>query len=421
MWITHKTKDGDTLQSIMKRYKIKDQNVILRLPQNKSVAPLLKKGQALKRGTSVRVPDPNAKVYVIKTPKGESVVDEKGYQQYLKGINQTLDRGLDQIKIAYKTTADRHSEQLRLRKEHWFVSSIIETYSSIPPEPAAQGKKAGASFIKLSRATQARNYKEVAKLTPVAEKDLRAYQKALEAWIDAITGSGEKFVTRLEVVRDVCAAANAAIAVTITAPVGLGWTLLAGAAASGGVGLAYDGGEQIGRAAAGMKLLSAGEIGSRLLANATVGAVGAGLSKTVVAAANKMFVQRILTKQVVSRWAASALNRRIVQSIVETEARAGTRVASEVVVTALVKFMARLGVAELMKHTGASKPVKAAIDSWLRSNPKALQAKDAKSVGNAAADALSKAGVADTIFDEILKARAEDFRKELRAEIQRRS
>ena len=434
MWIAHKTKAGDTLQSILKKYKIKDQNVILRYAKNKSVAPLLKKGQDLKAGTVIWVPDPNAKVYVIPTPKGQQVVDEKGYKEFLNNVHKTMDRLHQRVESNYSYAKGRHDAQRKINSDQWFVSTIVQAFSS-KSEPTSQRKKADASFKKFSAAVTGRKYKDFEKLLPVAQKDVNVYRAAVTAWVDGLIGTAESSVDVLSGIREAGAFCGTAAAVMITAPVSLPATILVGSAASGGVGLAYDGFEQIGRVASGMKPMSEAEIGKRLLINAGSGALGAGIAAGVMRFVGQPLVKLILTNKVVTEQAArlssKAISNRIfqseIQSVANQLAKKGSSVSVEeyikllshdrIMVTTLMKFFARVGSAGFVREIKQNKQVNAEIQGWIKGRPKELAAKDGKPVGAAAARALSKTGAVDQIYDNLLKQGESDLRKELRAEL----
>ena len=88
MWIKHKVKDGDTLDSIAKQYKNKDSRAILDYPENKTLYKRLKEQQKLRKGDVVWVLDPKGKVYIIEKKGRKAVLNEKEYKKFQKDITE---------------------------------------------------------------------------------------------------------------------------------------------------------------------------------------------------------------------------------------------------------------------------------------------------------------------------------------------
>ena len=108
---------------------------------NKKVADRLKKGQKLKKDEVVWVLDPKGTVYVIDTPKGKKILDEKQYQEYLKNVHKTMDRVLKTQQHKFKYAAMRHDAQAKINDDQWFVSAVVGAFSSVD-EPKSQRKRA---------------------------------------------------------------------------------------------------------------------------------------------------------------------------------------------------------------------------------------------------------------------------------------
>ena len=432
MWIQHKARDGDTLASILKQYKIKDPALILKNPQNKRVAARLKKGQPLKAGEIVMVPDPRAKVYVLDGPKGKQVLNEKQYKAHVAEVHRAMDRAFLSVRLKHEYAIGRHDAQRAINSDQWFVSTVVEAFNSVP-EPTSQRRNAESLYKKLSAAAKGRKYKDFQKLIVASDKASTVYRNAVNNWVNGLIGTADTTVDVLKGVRTAGEIAGTLAVVTVTAPVSLPATLAVGAAASSGTGLVFDSYEQVGRAVAGEKLMSATEMRDRAIANAITGAAGAGIARGIMAVAGKPLAQAIASNRVVSQQATRLLSGRLtnrlfqaeIQQVADQLAKGGTKTAeayieafikeeSRIVLVTMTKFFTRLGVGTFSKTVGASKRVLPHIQSWMGSNPKKISGKSQEAVGKLAAGDLARTRLVDEVYDDVLDANQEAFRKELR-------
>ncbi len=427
MYIQYKAKDGDTLDTIVKKHKIKDPHTVIKHPKNAKIADKLKKRQPLKKDTIVWIPDPNGKVYVVKTPSGKKVLNEQEYKAFVESGHRTMDRVYSALKIKYESATGRHDAQKKINDEHWFVSSVVGLFAK--SEPTSSRGVATAAFKALESATKGRKYRDFSKLSVAADKAITKYHNEVHAWCGSLIGAAESSVTVLSGIRDAGAFCGTVAAVTITAPVSLPAAIAVGAASSGGVNLVYDGADAIGRELAGVKQRSAAEIRDRFIANAVVGAAGAAIVGKVMQVAGKPLAQALVARGMVTaqsgRLIASPIMRRVVNkevgaAIAKLGGNAGTVYAPKAIEGAvsatIMKFFSRVGVGGVMKITGASKTVEGLVKQWATQNPKKVGQKDAAAVGKAAADDLAK-GAATSVYEAVLQANMSLFEQMLREEL----
>lgn len=430
MWISIKAQEGDTLDAIAKRYKNKDPKAILQYAGNKKIADRLKKGEPLSKGETVWVLDPKGKVYVVESAKGKVVLDEKEFKAFQKEVHAKMDAFLERQRLNYNYACDRHDAQLAINKDQWFVSSVVSTFSSVD-EPANGWKVAKAAYTKLKGVVNARDYKGFPAAALVCEKEVAKYTNDVHNWINGLIDTAEGTVTVLEGVKEVGKFCGVLAAVTIAAPATLGAAIVVGGASSAGVGLLYDGGENIGLAANGMKTMSASEIGKRFAANFVTGALAAGILAKAMPLVKgplvKLITNNAFLKAQAARLAGSlggtvfkkefeiAL-KRIVPDLVKNGTIHISVVESRVLIEAATKFLLRAGNGLLHKAIGTGKGVRYIEDAvleWIKTAPSEIMSKDGKGVGDGAAKAVMKSGAVDKIFDQVFKDNMADFKKEL--------
>ena len=425
IWIAIKAAEGDTLTSIAKTYKNKDAQAILKYPGNKKIATQLKKGESLAKGTMVWVLNPNGKCYVVEKGGCKTVLTEPEYKKLQKDIHKQMDQVVERQRINYNSAADRHIAQRKINDDQWFVSSVVGIMAVDEPS----SKKAFAAYKKLEAAGRKRDYKAFPALAAKCEEEVVAYTNGVIRWVNDLIDTAEGTVTVLEHVKTAGQFCGTLAAVTIAAPATLAAGVVVGAAASGGVGLLYDGAENTSLAANGMKTMSPAEIGKRFLVNAATGAAGALIAGGILKFAKGPIVNLLTKNGFVKQQAARVASRVIPKGVFEAElknvAAAVTKngtvhidtfrkaiATDRVMIEAATKFFVRLGNGAFMKEIEASKKIEGVIFGWVKSAPKELS-KDEKAAGNAAADAVIKSGVADDIFDKVIKNNMKDFQKVL--------
>lgn len=430
MWISIKAQEGDTLDIIAKRYKNKDPKAILQYDGNKKIAARLKKGEKLAKGEVVWVLDPNGKVYVVKTAKGEVVLTEKEYKAFQKEVHAKMDSFLERQRLNYNYACDRHDAQIKINDDQWFVSSVVGTFSSVD-EPKNGWKVAKAAYKKLEGTVKARDYKGFEKAAAACEKEIAIYTNDVHNWINGLIDTAEGTVTVLKGVKEVGKFCGVLAAVTIAAPATLGAAMLVGGASSAGVGLLYDGGENVGLAANGMKTMSASEIGKRFAANFVTGAIAAGILAKAMPLL-KGPLMKLITNNAFLKAQAARLGQSLGGTVFKKEVEiALKKIAPEamakgtvylntqrVMIEATMKFFLRGGNAALHKAIGTGKGVRYIEDAvleWIKTAPSELMSKDGKGVGDGAAKAVIKSGAVDKIFDDVIASNMAAFKKELQS------
>ncbi|MFA3918741.1 hypothetical protein [Ruegeria hyattellae] len=433
MWVKHKANESDTLQSVTKQYKIKDPNAVLKHPQNRKVLPLLKKGSALKKGTVVWVPDPKAKVYVVNGPKGQMVLNEKDYRTYLTNVHKTMDRALTAIRLKYDYAIGRHDTQRKINDDQWFVSSVVETFSSAS-EPKRTRKLATNAIKQLAQTTKGRKYGVFAKHVEAADKEITAYTNDVHKWVGGLIGTAESTVAGLKVVKEAGIFCGTVVAVTITAPASLPAAALVGGLSSAGVNLAFDGADALGRWDSGLKQRSAGEIATRTMTNALAGAAGSAIAGGIAKYAAKPLLSALASRPMISAQVVRLSQSRVVSRVLEKEAAILAKELAKkdlaafslgiknfpdkVVSQALMKFFIRFGTGGLSKLLSSSGEVELEVSKWMAKNPKKLGQKSGQVVGAAAAADLAKGKISDILYERLLTTKKADFTKILRVEME---
>ncbi|MAY43814.1 MAG: hypothetical protein CML65_00995 [Rhodobacteraceae bacterium] len=436
IWIAHKAKDGDTLDSIAKLYKNKDPKAILLYHMNKKVAPRLKKGEAMKKGDVVWVLNPKGMTYTVSNGKCSMLLEECAYKDTVKEANRVMDRVLEQQRINYNAACARHDAQIAINEDQSFVFAIVDTFNSVD-EPMPQWRKAKAAYKKLATCVKGRDYKGFRTIAVDCELAVSQYNHDVIAWCHGLIDVTETTTSGLKFVRGAGEFCLFALIVTACAPAALGAAVAVGAGASATAGLVFDGYEQIGRAAAGVKPMSYNELGKRMVVNAITGATGALIVGGVMKAAGPWVARAISNNAFLSKWAVRASSRLVPKSVVEAEKKAAMKalmknqgqgqVAYEayfkamqpegLVIAALRTFMIRISVGAALKIINSRLEVGKLLYGWISSKPKELQGSDEAKIGAAAGQYLLDQGAGDIVLKDYLMTNMKDFRAVLRETI----
>ncbi len=444
MWIEHKAKDGEKFQDLLKKYKTKDPNSVLKNPKNKPVLAVLKKNGPLKKGMVIWFPDPKAKVYVIKDTKGKPVVlTEKQYREHMKNVHKTMDAVLARQQRKLDDAVYRHEAQAKINADQWFVSSIVGAFSSVK-EPKALRGKATAVFNGFAGAVKGRKYAQFKKLAVASEEILTRYQNEVSKWVGGLISTAEGSVTVLKGVRDSAIFVESIAIVSVAAPASLAAGVLIGAGTNAGVNLVADGADALGRGIAGAKQRSLGELGQRLLVNSVTGAAGAAIAGVLVKTVAGPLGKALLNNKFLSDKVASLASKTVANKVFEAEAKnAATKMAqnlakkgisipadsllqflklgparNEILVSAMGKLFTRIGTKGFMKHIGAGSAVNEFIETWIKQNPKKLQGKDKNKIAELAIKDLLKSEKADQVYEAVLKENIPGLQKELAADME---
>ena len=123
-------------------------------------------------------------------------------------------------------------------------------------EPMPQWRKAKAAYKKLATCVKGRDYKGFRTIAVDCELAVSQYNHDVIAWCHGLIDVTETTTSGLKFVRGAGEFCLFALIVTACAPAALGAAVAVGAGASATAGLVFDGYEQIGRAAAGVKPVS---------------------------------------------------------------------------------------------------------------------------------------------------------------------
>ncbi|MDP5218733.1 hypothetical protein Q5Y75_16005 [Ruegeria sp. 2205SS24-7] len=434
MWIKYKAKEGDTLQSIVKQFRIKDPDTILKHPKNRKCLPLLKKkGATLTKGSEIWLPDPRAKAFLIKGPRGQTVLTEKEYQTLLSNVHKTMDRAYSALRIRYTYAIGRHDTQCKINDNQWFVSFVVNRFSSVD-EPMKSRMRAGRALIQLAQTTKGRKYKKFASELETAEEVITAYTNDVHKWVGDLIGSAERTVARLKMVKEVGKFCGTVVAVTLAAPASLSAGVLVGALSNTGVSLTFDGADALGRMDAGLKQRSPGDIAKRVAANAIAGAAGGAIAGGIAKYAAKPLVNALASRPVMTTQLSRLSQSRLVSRVLDQEAKAvakelvkvnaeafskGIQNFPERVVTkAITKFFVRFGTSGFSKLLNSNGDVNREIATWMTQNPAKVGQKSGEAVGAAAATDLANGRIADILYAQVLASKEAEFRKILRAEME---
>ncbi|MEO0379294.1 MAG: hypothetical protein AAF252_03440 [Pseudomonadota bacterium] len=429
MWTVYKTKPGDTMDTIIAKHKIKDPVTVLLHKANARIKKDLKAGKELPKNTPVTIPDGKAKVYKVPTPTGVVYMDEKTYKDYLKGVNQRMDDvifGLRQ-RITYAT--GRHDAQLKIAKDQWFVAACLDLVNSVP-EPKSR-KKAEAAFGAAEKACKSRNYAGFQKSVEKANVAIATYKNEVLRWIDGIINAGESTVKVLDGVKSVGMVCGAVAATTIAAPVTLTAVVLTGAAVGGGMSLAYNGADALGREASGVKHKSAGAILQEAAGGALGGALGAGIGKMFMKFAGPAILNacskssflaaqssRLLLKGPIKIDKLYAAEMEVViKKLGITSTKALMEARPAIVQKVMLTFMTRFAIGSLNKKIGTGGAIVDFVMDWLKSDPKRASGKDPAKTASALTKDFLKSPEVDLMFDDILKSNQKKLAQLLQEEI----
>jgi hypothetical protein len=433
MWIAHKAKEGDTLESIAKAYKNKDSKAILQYHRNKKVSKRLQKGEALKKGEVVWVLNPKSKVYTVSDGKCSMILEECAYKATVKEVHRVMDRVLEMQRINYDAACARHDAQIDINKDQAFIAFVAETFNS-HDEPLSQWRKAKAAYKKLGSVVKGRDYKGFKKAAVDCELAVSQYANDVRLWVHGLVDVIDTTTSGMKFLRGAGEFALFALIVTAAAPASLAAGVAISAGASATTGLVFDGYENLGRMAAGVETMSYSEIGTRMMTNAITGAAGALIAGKLIQKAGPHVAKAVTQSGFLTKWA-QKVGTQMPKSMLEAERKIAVKkltqkygddklmiilkepVEKELQILAAQKFVLRISHGAVMKsiysHFGVSKM----IYDWIQSKPKDLQGKDEKKIGSAAAKHLLDNGAGQQILDDYMKKNMKAYRATLQSVI----
>ncbi|WP_170787207.1 hypothetical protein [Ruegeria lacuscaerulensis] len=430
IWISHKAKDGGTLASIVKQYKIKDQNAILKYSKNKKVSVRLKKGEALKKGEVVWVLNPKTKAYVVSDGKRNVLLDERGYKATVKEVHRVMDRALEHQRINFYAACDRHNAQIEINNQQRYVYTFINAVSRAE-DPRPYYTKAAAAYKTLAKTVSGRDYKGFKKALVACDAAVVNYNNAVIAWVHGLIDATAKKIKQAGYVRAAGEFATCALILTACPPAGLGAGIVLNATAATVTGLAFDGYDAIGREIAGEKQMSTKEISERMVKNAITGAAAGLIVGGVVKLARPYITTSALSPAFLKTWSERAATRLVPKGIINAELKIAAKVLEKrggqlglevyirsvaperLLPLALRRFATQLGTSAMLKVLSKMELEKLLLP-WLKSGPKELMGEDNVKLGKAAAKFLMDAGLGSSLMETLLKRNMDKFREILR-------
>lgn len=432
MWTKHSCADGETIEAVAKKYKIKKPAEIWKYPDNAKLEKAYKSAQAFKKGDKLTVPDPKAKVYVGKHGGKDFVISKAEYDRLLKDLDKEMEDVFQKLRVALENATRRHDAQLAINGKFPLVSYL----SGGSKGPSTQRGMAENMLKQVKTIQSARKYKEFPTIAKASQDMTNAYRTALARWLDEVCGSAENWATGISLVRDGSFVIFSAAAATAAAPATLGATLMVGGGVGAGTGFMSSAGTQLGKVAAGEKVKAVGSLESIAWATFRGGCLGA-LGGAAGRALTKGVVDKIAAR-ISSNSTASSIAGKLVgsskpysqlfRSVADTEMaalrRAGLNV-SGVSVDAMYKQVAAKSMAKLMARIGAGSSMKVIdklaikpFETYVKANATKIGGSaDPKKLAIVIADGITTAKMLEEVFVKTLDANRAKLEKEFKAEI----
>lgn len=408
---------------------------MLQYSGNKKRVAMMNSNEPFPVKTLLWVPNPNGKLHILDGLDGRLVLDEAQYKQYIKNVHRVMDKMQMSMQQDLGYATGRHDDLKALNDDQWFVSSVVGVFSDVP-EPKKSRKEAEAAYQKMLAVVKSRNYAKFQVAAERAEKALVIYQNDVNKWTGDMINTAEGTVKNLKRAKKAGAFCGTVVAVTVAAPASLTAAVVTGGLSSGGVNLAYDGFDQIGRTTTGVKPRSLKDLRSRFLTNVATGAGGALLAGGLLKHVGGPLVTALLSKPSIAKLSVKFAERAIVQRVFEKEAnilanqlaKKGSKISVEeyikvmthdrVMTQALTKWMVRSGSGGLVKFFEADKKALNELKSWIAANPDKMGGKDVNKVSAAVAADFAKSKAGAQLVEDYLAANMKEFRVQMRKEMQ---
>lgn len=440
MWIQHKVKEGETLEDIAKKYKVKDLKVLLQHPKNKPAAAAYRKKQPLKKGMVVHTPDPKAKCYIIKVGNKQYPLSEKEWKQSMAALNRAMDLSLKRMKRELDSAKYRHKMQNDLDDDHFIISLLIRSGDG----PVALRALAEGAVASLEKTVKRRDYKNFEFSMKFAEKQINMYRKGLGNWLNDVVGSAEGWATALTIVREGSFFVFGVVAMTIAAPASGVAAVAWGTGIGAGTAVIAESANQIGKVAAGDKVTN--KSSAKATAKAMLrGGISGGAGAAVASFIGK-YVAPKLSEYILRNPAASRLAQRLVSKpiffkewgneiykhIIEQEIKAlggnavrlfSRKTFQEMASRVLAKLFVRSGVSgtskilqKILLSDSSGKPV----HKYLEQNATTTKGKmDEGKLAGRIAKLLERDPVTDLAFETFCRSNVKKIEVELHAEVRK--
>ncbi|WP_264214736.1 LysM peptidoglycan-binding domain-containing protein [Leisingera thetidis] len=436
MWIQHKVKEGETLEDIAKKYKVKDLKVLLQHPKNKPAAAAYRKKQPLKKGMVVHTPDPKAKCYVMKVGNKQYPLSEKEWKQSTAALNRAMDLSLKRMKRELDSAKYRHKMQNDLDDEHFIISFLIRSGDG----PVALQAMANGAVANLEKTVKRRDYKHFEFSMKLAEKQINMYRTGLGNWLSDVVGTAEGWKTGLSLVRDINFVIFGAAAMTLAAPATAVATVAWGTGIGAGTAVVAESANQIGKVIAGDPVTnksSAKAIGKAMLRGGIAGGAGATIARFISGYVAPKLAEYILRNRVAARLATRLISKsplipKLTDRLLEQEIKAlgenvvkrfSSQAYKELASKVLVKLFVRSGVSgtsKILQKILLSDSSRRPVHVYLEQNATTLKGKmDQKKLGERIAKLLQRDPVTDMAFETFCRSNVKKIEGELRAEVRK--
>ena len=132
MWMTIKASEGDTVETLAKKYKLKKADLIWTFGDNKKLRKPYDKNKSFPKGTVISLPDPMAKVAVVTHNGKKIMLSEAEHKKLAADGKKAMIAAAKELEAAYKKTAHRHDLQLTANENHTFASFVSGGYFNLP-------------------------------------------------------------------------------------------------------------------------------------------------------------------------------------------------------------------------------------------------------------------------------------------------
>lgn len=434
MWTKHSCADGETLEAVAKKFKVKKPTDIWKYPENGKLEKAYKSAKAFKKGDKLTMPDPKAKVFIVKHGGKEFVISKSDYDAMCKALDKQMKAVYETLRISYENAEGRHDAQKKINDDFPIVSFLASGTSSVDG-PTVQRGVAKGMVKNIKSLMDGKKYKEFPKAVEYAEDAINIYRKALGKWLDKLTGNAENWATGIAITRDASFVIFGAAAMTVAAPATAAATIACGAGVGASTAFMGSVGKETGRRIAGEKV-SGSESASNIAKDTLLGAGLGGLTAGAGRALSKGVVDKLAGKIANSK-AATAIANRLAGSgkpfsasfkrVAELEMAAFRKAGQNATISvdeayrrigprAMAKVITRMGVGGTSKVLVKGTPK--LIESFVKSNGTKVRGKmDGRKIAELIANELGNDKLYEDTFLKALEANQAKLEAEFKAEM----
>lgn len=305
MWIPYKVKPKDTISSIVKAFKIKSPKDLLANPKNAFLKKFIKSNSQLPARSTIMVPNPRGKYYILKSKGGTRILSEREWKQHCANLNRIMDDAWQQCFMAYEQARIRHEDQIKINGQFSIVSWLIASGDG----PVSQKKGAKTYLDRLQKTIKSRNHKSFIRDMQSYENAVYSYRKALGAWLNRLTGEANSWAKNLKLIRDTSGVVFAATASVALAPASVAASVMVGASVEGGVAAVKSLSDEAGNVMGTLDKDMGAASGKRVLKATLSGALSGALSNLAGELLDIKYLKPIAAEISESRFVARLLQR----------------------------------------------------------------------------------------------------------------